>query len=393
MVNRQRIGDVAEALLEYVENKETFQTAKVMTVSAASFTDPDQWRAEIELIFKRVPLMLALSCEMPKPHDYKAMEVVGLPVLISRDTAGVVRAFLNVCAHRCAPVAAEGYGSCKRFTCPFHGWTYAANGKLIAIADQAKFGDINKSTHGLKELPCEERHGMIFVCLTPGTPFDLDSYYGALLEEYADSGLKDWAFLGSGVYECANWKVSMSNFFESYHFATLHAKSVALQLVSNVIHFEGFGPNMRIGLSQPSITKLHEVPRAQWGEQENRGFIFMRYFFPNVTGYVVPPEEVSQFTQTFPGPTPDKSRIVFLYARKEPPKDQVERESIAKENKRGEEIIRDEDLAIGIQTQRALASGAHAGLLYGRNERGNQYFHEWVNWYLQDDPALPKPVL
>jgi hypothetical protein len=32
-------------------------------------------------------------------------------------------------------------------------------------------------------------------------------------------------------------------------------------------------------------------------------------------------------------------------------------------------------------------------MIFGKNERGNQYFHEWVKWYLQDDASLPKPVL
>jgi phenylpropionate dioxygenase-like ring-hydroxylating dioxygenase large terminal subunit len=107
-MSRQRIGEVAEILLDYFEHNKTFQTDKIMVVPAASYTDPEQWRAEINLIFKRVPLMLALTCEMPKAGDYKAMEGVGLPVLIARDKTGTVRAFLNVCAHRWAPVATEG---------------------------------------------------------------------------------------------------------------------------------------------------------------------------------------------------------------------------------------------------------------------------------------------
>jgi len=64
------------------------------------------------MIFTRLPLVLALTCEGPKPGDYKAMEVVGQPVLIARDKAGTVRAFFNVCAHRWAPVATEGLGKC-----------------------------------------------------------------------------------------------------------------------------------------------------------------------------------------------------------------------------------------------------------------------------------------
>lgn len=54
-MNRQRIGDVVEALLDYVENNKTFQADEIMTVPAASYTDPEQGRAEIDLIFKRVP--------------------------------------------------------------------------------------------------------------------------------------------------------------------------------------------------------------------------------------------------------------------------------------------------------------------------------------------------
>jgi len=393
-MNRQRIGDVAGILLDYFEHNKTFQTDKIMTVPAGSYTDSVQQSAEINRLFKRVPLMLALTCEMPKPGDYKAMEAVGLPILIARDKAGTVRAFLNVCAHRWAPVAAEGYGHCARFTCPFHGWTYGADGKLIGITDRAKFGDIDKSTHGLKELPCEERHGMIFACLTPGAPLDLDGYYGALLEEYADAGLKDWVFLGAQVLEGANWKLTFNNFLESYHFATLHTNTIAADLVSNETHYEGFGPNMRVSVTNRSIAKLREVPRAQWGGREGQEFGFIRIFFPNVTGYLGSEFEPSLFTQTFPGPTPDKSRNVHLFLRRHPPKDENDRKNMEKQiNSTMADIAYGEDFAIGIQIQKGLESDAHEGLLYGRNERGNQYFHEWLNWYLQNDPTLPKPVI
>src|SRR3546814_18694957 len=84
-----------------------------------SYTSKDQGRAGMGLVFKRVPLMLAFTAELPNPGDYKAMEAVGLPILINRDKAGKVRAFLNVCSHRGAPVAPEGPGNCARFTCKY----------------------------------------------------------------------------------------------------------------------------------------------------------------------------------------------------------------------------------------------------------------------------------
>lgn len=203
-MDQQVIGDVAETMLDYVENGGTYMGAGPMTVPTSSYTDPDQWAAEVDLIFKRLPLMLALTCEMPKPGDYKAMDAVGLPVLITRGKDGVARAFLNVCSHRGAPVARDGHGHCARFTCIYHGWTYGPDGRLIGVADPGKFGTVDKASLGLRELPCEERAGMIFVVLTPGEAIDLDDYFQGYLADFEAAGLKDWTFLGSRVIEGAN---------------------------------------------------------------------------------------------------------------------------------------------------------------------------------------------
>src|SRR3546814_3958440 len=131
-------------MLDYVTNKKTFMTDKPLKVPTSSYTDKDQFNAEMELIFKRVPLMLAFTAEIPQLGDYKAMDVMGVPVLINRDKQGKVRAFLNVCSHRSAPVAEQGRGNCSRFTCKYHAWTYGADGRLICISEASTFGDVDK---------------------------------------------------------------------------------------------------------------------------------------------------------------------------------------------------------------------------------------------------------
>jgi phenylpropionate dioxygenase-like ring-hydroxylating dioxygenase large terminal subunit len=385
------IGNAAEAMLDYVETGTTFMTDKTMSVPTSSYTDADQWGAEMELIFKRVPLMLAMTCEMPNPGDYKAMEALGLPILITRDKAGNVRAFLNVCSHRGAPVAKEGHGNCPRFTCIYHGWTYGSDGKLIGVADPGKFGAVEKSTKGLKQLPCEERSGMIFVVLTPDAPLDLDAYYGKFLDDYAALGFKDWTFLGSKVIEGANWKIAFDGYLEGYHFAQLHPETIFPRTPSNVMHYEAFGPNIRIGFPQHAITKLREVPRENWGKMENDGFDFVRIFFPNVSAFIGP--EITQIAQLFPGPTPDKNRTVLNYVRPMPIKDEEDRANAEAAMTFFRDVTYNEDYLIGLDIQKGLESGAQDELIFGRNERGNQYFHEWVKWYLQDDASLPKPVL
>ncbi|MFM5929788.1 MAG: aromatic ring-hydroxylating oxygenase subunit alpha [Novosphingobium sp.] len=388
----ERVGNVAEIMLDYVENKKTFLTDKTMTVPSQSYTDKDQWRAEIELIFKQVPLMLAFTAELPNPGDYKAMDAVGMPVLITRGKDGTVRAFLNVCSHRGAPLADEGHGNCPRFTCKYHGWTFGQDGKLIGVAEASTFGEIDKSERGLRQLPCEERAGMIFVCLKPNAPMDLDNYFRGYLEDFEALDFANWSYLGSRVIEGANWKIAFDGYLEGYHFASLHPETIAPRTPSNCTHYEGFGPNMRIGFPQRRIAEaLKDVPREDWGNQENNGFDFVRIFFPNVSAFIAP--EITQIAQLFPGKTPGENRTVLNYLRREPIRDEEDRANVEAAINFFRDVTYNEDYLIGLEIQKGLESGAHDELVFGRNERGNQFFHEWLNWYLEDDPSQPEPVM
>lgn len=389
---RDRIGDVAEILLDYVEHKTTHQAPSTTQVRTATYTDPDQWKAEMELVFRQLPLMLAFTAEIPNPGDYKAMEVVGLPILINRDKAGTVRAFLNVCSHRGAPVAATGHGHCARFTCKYHGWTYGQDGKLIGVSESALFGEVDRASMGLRALPCEERAGMIFVCLTPNGVMDLDGYFRGFLEDFEAVGLDTWTYLGSREIEGANWKVAFDGYLEGYHFASLHPETIEPRTPSNRTSYEGFGPSLRIGFPQHRIAEaLKGVPRADWGDQENNGFDFVRILFPNVSAFLAP--EITQIAQLFPGPTPDKNRTVLNYLRRDPIRDEEDRANVEAMITFFRDVTYQEDYVIGMEIQKGLESGAHDHLTFGRNERGNQYFHEWLTWYLEDDRSRPEPTL
>ena len=390
-MNYDAIGDVAETMLDYVTEGRTFQSDRVTTVPASHYTDPTRWAREVEIIFKKVPLMLALTAEMREPGTYKALDAMGMPVLLTRDGTGLVHAFLNVCQHRGAPVVAEGHGKCNRFTCLYHGWTYSNGGRLLAITDGKNFGEIDKSQRSLTALPCVERAGMIFVVLTPGASLDVERYYGGMLEDFEAADLANWTFFGSRVIEGANWKIAFDGYLEGYHFATLHPKSIATRTPSNVTHYEAFGPHLRIGFPQLSIAKLRDVPREQWGKLENSGFDFVRILFPNVSAFLAP--ELAQIAQLFPGPTPDTNRTVLLYARRTPPKDEADTAAIEQMMNFLRDVTYNEDYLLGLKIQQGLQSGGVKNLVFGKNERGNQYFHEIVEWYLAEDASQPMPVL
>ncbi|SFS09552.1 aromatic ring-hydroxylating oxygenase subunit alpha [Sphingomonas jatrophae] len=379
-MDRHDIGDVAEILLDYVENDRTFQSDRITTVPTDAYFDRAIWQREIDTVFKQVPLMLALTCELPKPGDYKVMDALGLPILITRDKAGVAHAFLNVCSHRGAPVANDGHGNCARFTCKYHSWTFGLDGKLLAVSDRAKFGDLDKSTRPLRALPCEERAGMIFVVLTPGAPIDVDGYFQGMLDDFEAADLKNWTYLGSREIQGANWKIAFDGYLEGYHFASLHPTTIHPRTPSNVTHYESFGPHIRIGFPQVSIGDLKDVPRGEWSARENKGFDFVRILFPNVSAFLAP--EIAQIAQLFPGPTPEENRTVLTYIRREAPRDDEDRAQLEAMIEFLRDVTYKEDYLIGLELQKGLKAQAHDSIVLGRNERGNQFFHETLQWYM-----------
>ena len=156
------------------------------------------------------------------------------------------------------------------------------------------------------------------------------------------------------------------------------------------MHYAFFGPHMRIGFPHHAIgDNLKGLPREEWGHQENNGFDFARIFFPNVSCFIAP--EVTQIAQLFPGPTPGKNRTVLNYLRREPYKDDADREATEAALNFFRDVTYEEDYIIGEKIQKGLESGAHEDVIFGKNEVGNQHFHKWLDWYLAEDPSAPKP--
>lgn len=384
-------GDIAERILGHVENRTTDQAADTMRVPVANYLDPALHEQEIERIFKRVPLMLALSVELPNADDYKAMEVIGLPVLITRAADGKARAFLNVCKHRAMKVAPEGRGNKRRLVCKYHGWTYANDGKLVAISEAPTFGEVDKATLGMTELPCEELAGMIFVVLTPGLDIDARAWLGGMYDDFAALKLETWYFHKTRTMKGANWKVAFDGYLEGYHFQNAHANTVAPRSPSNRAGYTSFGPHLRIAFPQHCITQLRELPREDWGKQENRGYDFIRLLFPNLSFFLAP--EMCQFVQLMPGPNPNENTTLLNYCAPKKPEGEEALKAFDEMCDFFYNVVLEEDYALGLQVQNGLESGAMECITFGRNEPANQFFHQWLDRFMSGSDSGPAPSL
>ena len=215
----------------------------VMEIDAALYTDPERFDLEKRLIFRRLPVVLAASCELREIGQYKTMEVAGVPVLLVRGADGVARALLNVCTHRGA-IVAEGCGTAARFTCPYHAWVFDRQGALVGVASRREFGEVDVAARGLREFPVLEKAGLIWAVLDPESQLDIRTFLAGFDDLLEGFGLETWHHVNNRTLKGANWKLAFDAHLEFYHLPVLHRRSFGPISDKALFHFTG--PHQRL---------------------------------------------------------------------------------------------------------------------------------------------------
>jgi hypothetical protein len=104
-IARRHLVAVAKDLFAHGAAGTTPVADRVVSIPASRYTDPEYFEAEKTEIFRRLPLIVAASCEIREPGSHTTLDIAGIPVLVVRGRDGVARAFLNVCTHRGAILA------------------------------------------------------------------------------------------------------------------------------------------------------------------------------------------------------------------------------------------------------------------------------------------------
>jgi phenylpropionate dioxygenase-like ring-hydroxylating dioxygenase large terminal subunit len=359
-MSRAQLIEMTRRNIAHVKAGSVDQAPGVFRVPATNYYDRERWQLEMKRIFKRLPLVLGFSVELREPGAYRALEVANVPVLLTRTADGDLHSFLNVCSHRGAIVVPEGSGKGRRFTCPYHSWSYDNHGELVSIYKQDDFGEVDTSCLGLTRLPVAEAHHDFEHC----------------------------HLVGRQHVAGPNWKVAYDGYLDFYHLPILHKDSFGPKMPSDAL-YDAWGPHQRVSMPDPRYLELEQKPEEEWNTAHLIGGVWTVFPHISIADFDAG-GKLYMVSQLFPGATPDDSVTVqnFLATSEPDPERQTQIDGVMKFL---EHVVRDEDYYTGKRIQKAVKTGAKSDFLFGRNEAGGQRFHRWVERLIHtEDAGLPK---
>ena len=187
---------------------------------------------EFKRIFRRNWIYVAANTELDEPGSIKPMDIAGTPVVVTRGTDNIVRAFHNVCRHRGTQLVSEACRS-NTITCPYHAWNYGLDGSLRSRPHFHGPGEIERFEDGggpqldLYPIRCEEWNGCYFIDLSGSAP-SLEDWLQPMCERTSAFDFSCIRWIGKRQYTIkSNWKLVLENYMEGYHVFAAHPRLIA----------------------------------------------------------------------------------------------------------------------------------------------------------------------
>ncbi len=193
-------------------------------VRRALYVSEELFRQEMADLFGQTWIYHGHESEIPAADDFITRRIGRRPVIVTRNDRGEINVLLNRCTHRGAIVCRQSRGNARRFTCGYHAWSFANDGRCTGIPLRHAYGPgfeiEDQNLHRPARVECYR--GFIFACMKPDID-DLASHLGGarmFLDQWLDrdGGRPVVVNAGSMPFRTfTNWKTVYDNAGDGYH--------------------------------------------------------------------------------------------------------------------------------------------------------------------------------
>ncbi|MGE0178240.1 MAG: aromatic ring-hydroxylating dioxygenase subunit alpha [Sphingomonas sp.] len=328
------------------------------------YHDPGYFRLEMERLIRPAWQIVCHQSEIPAPGDWRTLDYLGESVIVIRGADLAVRAFANVCRHRGSRLV-DGEGGCaRRLTCPYHGWTYGPDGRLIGVPHKADYPGLEPDALGLIPVELDDWRGFLFVRLAPDGP-SVAEMMAPHEAEVAPCRFEDLRALGRITLRPrdVNWKNVADNYSDGLHINIAHP---------GLTRLFGAGYGIEAGqhvdrmwgdlLDRPSTNPSERAYQHFLPESAGRRWLYFK-LWPNVA-FDIYPDQVDFMHFVPVGPTETLIREISYAV----PDDRREMRAARYLNWRINRRVNEEDSALIHRVQQGMASALYTPGPLGESE-------------------------
>ncbi len=342
---------------------------------------------EINHLFKPNWLLVGHSSDVPNPGDYLTFDAFNEQVFVVRDRKGDLSAFFNLCQHRAGRILNQTTGHCKgAMTCPFHGWSYDLNGKLLNVPRSDTFSTLDTASISLQSVDMEIWMGFIFIRLEQGSLSVAEQLapIAAEVSHYQPESLEPY-LPASDELKPFNWKCIHDIDNEGYHVPIGHPALHELygetykDTIENDIMVARGEVTEKVARSWSVRHYQNLLPRFDHLPEQKQRTWFYFNFYPNLIFGFYP--DMMEIYMTIPESTESTRYISRTYAL---PDKRPEALASRYLNVRINTETADEDDAFVAALQKGMCSSAWQPPRLSSLEEGVRFFHHRIQ---QDLPV------
>jgi len=295
------------------------------TLPGDAYTSPELFAWEMREFFEPSWVCLGRTEGLIRTGTRRALRVGRESILLTRDDAGTLRGFFNICRHRgheLLPVGESAEG--PLIQCPYHGWTYKQDGSLKSAPQLGLRPGFQMGEHRLAQVRVDEWEGWAFVNVS-GDARPLNEHLGNLaqiIEAWAPRDMVEVARMDYVVE--ANWKILHENYQECYHCSEIHPELCRVSPPTSGLNIDATGiwiggwMELIEGAETMSLTGQGGAPKLPGLSAEQQNRVYYVALFPNLLisphpDYVLSHQRSAASRGFKPGPISEMEESVYQF--------------------------------------------------------------------------------